>query len=121
MAHEGIEFANGVLLSDDVSLANCQRFQRLEMPEENGASGVDGMTIDTQGHPCVTSRIGLRIRDQPAGRGHLEQGSPRKSLYVTVGGRVCKREIQRKGVSIPWGRSKPDAQVISASECVTQT
>jgi sugar lactone lactonase YvrE/enterochelin esterase-like enzyme len=141
VVHEGIEFPNGVLLSTDQSLlmvndsrgkwvwsfsvnadgslSNGQAFHRLETPEENGASGADGMTIDTEGHLYVTSRIGLQICDQP-GRvvailnkphsGSLSNivfGGPELStLYATAGDRVYKREIKRKGV-YSWMPIKP--------------
>lgn len=103
----------------DGSLTNGQAFHRLETPEENGASGADGMTIDTEGHLYVTSRIGLQICDQP-GRvvailnkphaGSLSNvvfgGPDLSTLYVTAGDRVYKREIKRQGV-YSWAPVKP--------------
>ena len=141
VVHEGIERPNGVLLSTDQSLlmvndsrgkwvwsfsvnadgslTNSQPFHRLETPEENSASGADGMTIDTEGHLYVASRIGLQICDQ-AGRvvailnkphaGSLSNvvfgGPDLSTLYVTAGDRVYKREIKRKGV-YSWAPIKP--------------
>lgn len=141
VVHEGIERPNGVLLSTDQSLlmvndsrgkwvwsfsvnadgslTNGQPFHRLETPEENSASGADGMTIDTEGHLYVASRIGLQICDQ-AGRvvailnkphaGSLSNvvfgGPDLSTLYVTAGDRVYKREIKRKGV-VSWAPVKP--------------
>ena len=141
VVHEGIERPNGVLLStdqtllmvndsrgkwvwsfsvnDDGTLTNGQAFHRLETPEENGFSGADGMTIDTDGHLYVTSRIGLQVCDQ-AGRvvailnkphaGSLSNavfgGPDLSTLYVTAGDRVYKREIKRKGV-YSWAPVKP--------------
>ncbi len=141
VVHEGIERPNGVLLSTDQSLlmvndsrgkwvwsfsvnadgslTNGQPFHRLETPEENSASGADGMTIDTEGHLYVASRIGLQICDQ-AGRvvailnkphaGSLSNvvfgGPDLSTLYVTAGDRVYKREIKRKGV-YSWAPVKP--------------
>lgn len=138
---EGMEFPNGVLLSTDQSLlmacdsrgkwvwsfavqadgslANGQPFYRLETWDTSDASGADGMTIDTEGHLYVTSRIGLQVCDQP-GRvvaildkphgGSLSNvvfgGPDLSTLYVTAGDRVYRRKIQRKGVTA-WAPVKP--------------
>lgn len=135
------EFPNGVLLSsdqtllmvcdsrnkwvwsfavkDDGSLENGQAFHRLELWDENGASGADGMTIDTEGHLYVATRIGVQICDQP-GRvvailnkphaGSLSNvvfGGPEMStLYATAGDRVYKRTLNRKG-TVSWAKLKP--------------
>lgn len=141
VVHEGIERPNGILLSTDQtllnvndsrgkwiwsfsanadgSLSNGQPFYRIETPEESGVSGADGMTVDTDGHLYVASRIGLQVCDQ-AGRvvailnkphyGSLSNavfgGPDLSTLYVTAGDRVYKREIKRKGV-YSWMPVKP--------------
>ena len=139
--NEGTQLPNGVLLStdqtllmvndtrgkwvwsfsvsEDGSLTNGQAFYRLETSDENGTSLADGMTIDTEGHLYVASRIGLQVCDQP-GRvvailnkpqagilSNVVFGGPDLStLYVTAGDRVYKREIKRKGV-YSWAPVKP--------------
>lgn len=141
VVHEGIEFPNGVMLSPDQSLlmvadsrgkwvwsfqiqpdgslANGQPFYGLETPDESSASGADGMTIDSEGHLYVTTRIGLQICDQP-GRvvgilnkpqaGALSNvvfGGPKfDTLYVTAGDKVFRRVMRRVGVP-PWQAMKP--------------
>ena len=141
VVHEGLEFPNGVMLSPDQSLltvadsrskwvwsfqvlpdgslANGQPFYRLETPDDTGASGADGLTVDSDGYLYVTSRVGLQICDQP-GRvvailnkphsGSLSNvvfaGSDLRTLYVTAGDRVFKRQIRRKGV-LPWAPVMP--------------
>lgn len=141
VVHEGIEFPNGVLLSTDQtllmvndmkgkwvysfavnpdgSLSNGEPYHRLEMPDEDGVSGADGMTIDTEGHLYVATKMGVQICDQP-GRvvailnkpqaGVLTNvvfGGPNLStLYATAGDKVFKREINRKGV-YSWAPVKP--------------
>jgi sugar lactone lactonase YvrE len=89
------------------------------MPDVDGVSGADGMTVDTEGHLYVTTRIGLQICDQP-GRvvaildkphsGSLSNvvfgGPDLSTLFVTAGDRVYKRQINRRGVN-PWTVVKP--------------
>jgi sugar lactone lactonase YvrE len=141
VVHEGLEFPNGVLLSTDQtllmvndsrgrwvwsfavnadgSLANGQPFHRLETADDSSATSADGMTIDTDGHLYVATKIGLQICDQPGRvvailnkphRGALSNvvfGGPGLStLYVTAGDRVYKRDVQRKGV-VSWTPLKP--------------
>ena len=139
--HEGLEFPNGVVASPDQSLlmvadfrnkwvwsfqiqpdgglANGQPFYSLETPDETSQSYADGMTIDTEGHLYVATRLGVQICDQP-GRvvgiiskphsGSLSNvvfGGPGLDwLYVTAGDRVYRRQIRRKGL-FPWSPVKP--------------
>jgi sugar lactone lactonase YvrE/enterochelin esterase-like enzyme len=141
VVHEGIEFPNGVILSTDQtllmvndsrgrwvwsftvnadgSLSNGQAYHHLESPDESSATSADGMTVDTDGHLYVTTKIGLQICDQP-GRvvailnkphgGALSNvvfGGPElNTLYVTAGDRVFKRQINRKGLTA-WTPMKP--------------
>lgn len=141
VVHEGLEFPNGVRLSPDGSLllvadsrnkwvwsfqiqpdgslAHGLPFYRMETLDESSASGADGMTLDTEGHLYVTTRVGLQICDQP-GRvvgiiakphaGPLSNvvfaGPDRKTLYVTAGDKVFKRQVRRQGL-LPWETVKP--------------
>ena len=138
---EDVEFPNGVRLSTDQSLllvadsrnkwvwsyqvqpdgslANGQAFYRLETSDENSTSGADGMTLDTEGHLYVATRLGVQICDQP-GRvvailnkpqsGPLSNvvfGGPNlDTLYVTAGDKVFRRKVRRKGV-VSWMPLKP--------------
>jgi sugar lactone lactonase YvrE/enterochelin esterase-like enzyme len=141
VVHEGIEFANGVVLSPDQSLlmvadsrskwvwsfqvqpdgslANGQAFYRLETWDDSSASGADGMTVDSEGHLYVATRLGVQICDQP-GRvvaimdkphaGALSNvvfGGPKLEwLYVTAGDRVYRRHLRRQG-TWPWTKVRP--------------
>ena len=101
------------------SLANGQPFYRLETPDESSISGADGMTVDSEGYLYVTSRLGLQICDQP-GRvvailstpdnrrlSNVVFGGPNLDyLYATIGDRVYRRHVRRKGV-FPWATVKP--------------
>ena len=141
VVHEGIERPNGIMLSPDQSLltvadswgkwvwsfqirrdgslANGQPFYRLETPDQSSRSGADGMTMASDGHLYVTSRVGLQICDQP-GRvvgiigkpqpGPLSNavfaGPDLQTLYVTAGDKVFRRRMRVKGV-LPWEPVKP--------------
>ena len=141
IVHEGIERPNGIMLSPDQSLltvadsrgkwvwsfqiqldgslARGQPFYRLETPDRSSDSGADGMTIGSEGHLFVTSRVGLQICDQP-GRvigiiGKPQPGSltnvvfagPNlQTLYVTAGDKVFRRKVRMKGV-LSWEPVKP--------------
>jgi gluconolactonase len=102
----------------DGSLVNGQPFYHLEIPDDeiNGPlrSGADGIAFDDQGHLYVATKLGIQICDQ-AGRvvGIIRNpskvdpsnlvfgGADLKTLYVTAGDKVYKRQLRRKGV-FPW-------------------
>lgn len=136
-----IEFPNGVLLSPDQSLLmvadyrgkwvwsfqvrpdgsleNGVPFYRLETPDDSSFSAADGMTIDTEGHLWVATRLGVQVCDQP-GRvvgilnkphpgalANLVFGGPNLDwLFIAAQDRVYKRHMRRKGVT-PWILLKP--------------
>jgi sugar lactone lactonase YvrE/enterochelin esterase-like enzyme len=138
---KGFEFPNGVILSPDQSLlmvndsrgkwvwsyqvqpdgslAHGQAFYRIETWDQDGTSGADGMTVDSEGFLYVTSRVGLQICDQP-GRVNAILNKPQAgslsnvvfggpnldTLYVTAGDKVYKRIVRRKGIW-PWQPVKP--------------
>jgi sugar lactone lactonase YvrE len=96
----------------DGSLANGQRFHRLEVDDD--AAKPDGMTVDSEGELWVATTLGVQICDQ-AGRvvgivnkpqpGPLSNvvfgGPDLRMLYVTSGDKVFRRPMRRKGV-FPW-------------------
>jgi sugar lactone lactonase YvrE/enterochelin esterase-like enzyme len=87
VVHEGLEFANGVVLSPDQSLlmvadsrsrwvwsfqlaadgslVNGQPFYRLEMPDEAKDAAADGLTVDAEGYLYVATALGVQVFDQP--------------------------------------------------------
>ncbi len=82
----------------------------LQLPTRADRPGSDGMTIDAQGRLYVTTRAGLQVFD-PIGRlsgsilkphaGPLSNvcfgGKDLKTLYVTAGDKVYKRNVQASG------------------------
>jgi gluconolactonase len=103
----------------DGSLANGQPFYRMETSDDSSMSYADGLTVDTDGYLYVATQLGVQICDQ-AGRvvaivnkpqnapltNVLLAGPELKTLYVTSGDKVYKREIRRKGV-LPWAPVTP--------------
>jgi len=87
VAHEGLEFPNGLSLSPDESLlavadtrsrwvwsfqvgsagtlVNGQPFYRLETTDDGNAPSADGVTVDAEGFVYVATRLGLQVFDQP--------------------------------------------------------
>ncbi len=140
-AHEGLDFPNGIVLSPDQSLLFCvdmrakwvwsfqvqadgsltngQPFYHLETWDTDSQSGGDGMTVDTEGHLYVTTRLGVQICDQP-GRvvailnnpqglqpSNCVFGGPNLDyLYTTNREKVFRRKLRRKGVNA-WTPVKP--------------
>ncbi len=106
-------------IQPDGSLANGQKFYRLETPDTGSASGADGMTIGADGHLLVATNEGIQICDQP-GRvvGILSKpqrkflsnivfaGPDMKTLYATNTDKVYKRKMRMSGV-LPWQPVKP--------------
>ena len=103
----------------DGSLTNGVPFFRMEIPDEVESgplrSGAKGLTVDTEGFIYVATKLGIQIVD-PAGRtvGILDKpgddtdpssvvfgGAGLRTLYVTSGDKVFRREIKRTG-TFPW-------------------
>jgi gluconolactonase len=138
---EGLEFPNGITLSPDQSLLLCvdmrskwvwsfqikpdgslvngQPFYHLETWDMDSQSGGDGMTMDTDGHLYVATRLGIQICDQ-AGRvvailnnpqgmqpSNCRFGGPGLDyLYTTNREKVFRRKLRRKGLRT-WTAMKP--------------
>ena len=139
--HEGLDFPNGIILSPDQSLlmcvdmrskwvwsfqvmpdgglANGQPFYHLETWDTDSQSGGDGMTMDTDAHLYVASRLGIQICDAP-GRvvgvinnpqnmqpSNCVFGGPGLDyLYTTNREKVFRRKLRRKGLRA-WTTIKP--------------
>lgn len=140
---EGIEFANGVIVSPDQtlltvadtrgrflysyqiqpdgSLAYKQSDGHLHRGDATGASGADGMTVDTEGRRYVATAMGVQVLDM-LGRVHLIISKPQPSwlsnvvfggpdlnvLYATCGDKVYRRKLAATGAA-PWKAPiKPD-------------
>ena len=138
---EGLDFPNGIVLSPDQSLlicvdmrskwvwsfqmmpdgslANGQAFYHLETWDYDTQSGGDGMTMDTDAHLYVATRLGIQICDAP-GRvvgiinnpqnlqpSNCVFGGPGlDTLYSTNREKVFRRKMRRKGLR-SWSTLKP--------------
>ena len=126
----GLKFSNGIALSADQSLlyvadsrthwlysyqirpdgtlANKQRFFRLEMPDLADDAGADGIEVASDGRVFVATRIGIQVCD-PAGRvqcilptpngkvANLALGGPElDTLYALCGDKLYKRKVLAK-------------------------
>ncbi len=141
VVHEGLDFPNGIILSPDQSLlmcvdmrskwvwsfqvmpdgglANGQAFYHLETWDYDSQSGGDGMTMDTEAHLYVATRLGIQICDAP-GRVVAIINNPQNlqpsncvfggagldTLYSTNREKVFRRKMRRKGFR-SWTLSKP--------------
>ncbi len=141
VVHEGLEFPNGIILSPDQSLlmavdmrskwvwswqvmpdgalANGQPYYHLETWDTDSQSGGDGMTMDTEAHLYVATRLGIQICDAP-GRvvavinnpqglqpSNCVFGGPELNyLYTTNRQKVFRRKMRRKGLNA-WSKMKP--------------
>ncbi len=95
----------------DGSLHAKQPYGWLHLPDDASRSGADGLAVDTLGHLYVCTRAGLQVLDQPGrvnsiiSRPHagalsnLVFGGPElKTLYVTAGSKVFKRNVKTQGL-----------------------
>jgi gluconolactonase len=141
VVHEGLDFPNGIILSPDQSqlisvdmrskwvwiwqinpdgsVSNGQPFYHLETWDENSQSGGDGMTMDTEAHLYVATRLGIQICDAP-GRVVAIINNPQNLqpsncvfggpgldyLYTTNREKVFRRKLRRKGLR-SWSPLKP--------------
>ncbi len=114
--------------ADDGSLIDGEPFYRLEMPDEwpSGAmrSAARGFSFDDQGYAYFATGLGVQICDQP-GRvvGIIRKPGPeeltdvviagpdRQTMYVTAGGKVYRRHIQRRGALAASGVTLPKPQL----------
>ncbi len=106
-------------IQQDGSLANGQKFYRLETPDSTYRSSADGMTISADGYLFVATAEGIQICDQP-GRviGIISKpqrsfvsnltfaGPDLQTLYVTAQDKVFRRKLRIKGVR-QWEPVKP--------------
>lgn len=126
----GLKFSNGIALSADQSLlyvadsrshwlysyqiradgslANKQRFFRLETPDTADDAGADGIEVSSDGRVFVATRMGIQVCD-PAGRvqciiptpngkvANLALGGPGlDTLYALCGDTLYKRKVLAK-------------------------
>ena len=106
-------------MQPDGSLANGEAFYHLETWDNDSQSQGDGLTMDTDGHLYVATRLGIQICDQPGrvvailNNPQLMQpsnccfGGPNLDyLYTTNREKVFRRKLHRKGLR-SWPPLKP--------------
>jgi gluconolactonase len=95
----------------DGSLAHGQAFYRLETWDKDSQSGGDGLTVDTEAHLYVATRLGIQICDAPDrvvailnNPQNLQPsncvfgGSELNYLYTTNREKVFRRRLRGKGL-----------------------
>ncbi len=143
---EGLDFPNGIILSPDQSLLMCvdmrskwvwswqvqpdgslahgQPFYHLETWDMDSQSGGDGMTMDTEGHLYVATRLGIQICDQP-GRVVAILNNPQNLqpsncvfggpglnyLYTTNREKVFRRRLRRQGLRASQALKPPQPRL----------
>lgn len=103
----------------DGSLANGQKFYRLETPDGTYRSSADGMTVTRDGYLLVATAEGIQICDQPGRvigiiskpqRAFLSNltfaGPELKTIYATASDKVYRRKTRMQGVR-QWEPVKP--------------
>lgn len=97
-------------IAPDGSLINGEPFYRLEMPEGELASGVEGVTEDSAGQVYFATPLGVQVCEangrlaeilNPPEHGSISSvafgGKDRNWLYVTEGGKLFRRHVKVKG------------------------
>jgi sugar lactone lactonase YvrE/enterochelin esterase-like enzyme len=141
---EGIGFPNGIIVSPDQtlltvsdtygrymysfqiqpdgSLAFKQPDGHLHRGDASGATGADGMTVDTEGRYYVTTSLGVQVLDQ-MGRVHFIIAKPQQAwlanvvfggpelnyLYATCQDKVYRRKLAATGAVPSRAPFKPTA------------
>jgi enterochelin esterase family protein len=102
------------LVNPDGTLWAGERYMELRAPVNRPESGGDGMVVDHEGRPFITSHVGIQMFD-PTGRlgGVIAKpsdkacvsvtfaGADRSWLYACASDRVFRRKTLTKGVYLP--------------------
>jgi len=97
-------------IQPDGSLAFKQPDGHLHRTDDSGATGADGMTVDTEGRYYVTTSLGVQVLDQ-MGRVHFIIAKPQQAwlsnvvfggpelnyLYATCQAKVYRRNLAATG------------------------
>ena len=76
-------FTYSFQIQPDGSLRYKQRYGHLHIPDDSGAGGADGMTVDSEGRIYVATKVGLQVLDQP-GRVHFIMSRPQQAKLSNV-------------------------------------
>lgn len=98
-------------IAPDGTLRYGEPFYRLEMPEQGWMSRVQGVAIDSIGQVYFATPLGIQVCEangrvamilNPPERGPVTSvafgGKDQNWLYVTVGGKLFRREVKVRGV-----------------------
>jgi hypothetical protein len=114
IAEPSAGFLYSYQIQPDGSLAYKQPDGHLHRGDATGASGADGMTVDSEGRLYVASAMGVQVLDQ-MGRVHFIISKPQPSslsnvvfggpelnyLYATCRDKVYRRKLAATG-AVPW-------------------
>lgn len=102
------------VVNADGSLTAGERYMDLRVPEGRADSGGDGMTVDNQGRPFVTSNAGIQVFDptgrlggvisKPSEKGCVSvalAGSDHSWLYACASDKIFRRKTLTRGFFLP--------------------
>lgn len=98
------------VVNEDGSLTAGEKYMELRAPVNRADSGGDGMTVDDQGRPFITSHLGIQMFDatgrlggiisKPSEKGCVSvalAGPDRSWLYACASDKVFRRKTLTKG------------------------
>ncbi|MCP5521443.1 MAG: SMP-30/gluconolactonase/LRE family protein [Verrucomicrobiales bacterium] len=102
------------MLDAEGKVASGERSMTLRTPVGDEASGGDGMTVDAEGRPWITSKEGIQMFDgtgrlggvvsKPSAKGIVScvfAGPDRKWLYLCNADKVFRRRTLTQGAAVP--------------------
>ncbi len=102
------------MVNPDGTLSAGERYMELRTPVNRPDSGGDGMTVDQEGRPFITSFVGIQMFDstgrlggviaKPSEKGCVSvafAGPDRSWLYACASDKVFRRKTLTKGVYLP--------------------
>jgi len=102
------------MVNPDGTLSAGERYMELRTPVNRPDSGGDGMTVDQEGRPFITSFVGIQMFDstgrlggviaKPSEKGCVSvafAGPDRSWLYACASDKVFRRKTLTKGIYLP--------------------
>src|SRR6266699_3933853 len=102
------------MVNPDGTLWAGERYLELRAPVNRPDSGGDGMTVDQEGRPFITSHVGIQMFDatgrlggviaKPSDKGCVSvafAGPDRSWLYACAGDKVFRRKTSTRGIYLP--------------------
>ena len=104
------------MVNPDGTLWAGERYMDLRTPVNRAESGGDGMTVDRDGRPFITSYVGIQMFDatgrlggviaKPSDKSCVSvafAGPDRSFLYACAGDKIFRRKTLTSGVYLPGG------------------